>query len=54
MPEAIDEIIDRRTQKIANLILLAKETESMIKQELEELQYFVKKRDDDNQEGYGR
>jgi len=54
MAEAIDEIIDRRTKELADLFSLRIETDITIKEKMDELEYFIKRKNDDNQEGYGR
>ena len=54
MSKALDQIIDRRTEELADLISLRTQMDITIAEKIVELKHFVKKRDEDNQEDYGR
>lgn len=53
MGKSLDEIIDRRTREMADLISLRSQLDIEIEQKYGELMHFVKKRDDDNFEVMG-
>jgi hypothetical protein len=53
MGKSLDEIIDRRTREMADLISLRSQLDIEIEQKYGELIHFVKKRDDDNFEVMG-
>lgn len=53
MGKSLDEIIDRRTRELADLISLRSQLDIEIEQKYGELMHFVKKRDDDNFEVMG-
>lgn len=53
MGKTLDEIIDRRTRELADLISLRSQLDIEIEQKYGELMHFVKKRDDDNFEVMG-
>ena len=53
MGKTLDEIIDRRTREMADLISLRSQLDIEIEQKYGELMHFVKKRDDDNFEVMG-
>lgn len=53
MGKTLDEIIDRRTREMADLISLRSQLDIEIEQKYGELIHFVKKRDDDNFEVMG-